>query len=443
MSKALLKLATVVIMTTVVSGTAYAQTGSRVPLSELLTNVFLQDVVLARTPNAVGVVAHEPLFATDPVVTQVVSLVDEVSQQIGSQLSTFPLGSSSGGFTYSFDPALGTFNRTTSSFGPAFAERAVTVGRGKWNFGTSYLRATYDSLEGRDLEGGDLKFFLNHQALNPPSFVEGDVIQAALYVKVTNDTVAFFTNYGVTDKFDVGIAVPIVHVGADLTYRATILDFATKTVSPTTHLFANGTKQQDFTAQGSATGIGDIVLRTKYSFYSRENGGVAAALDLRLPTGDDQDLLGSGTTQAKIYLILSTTRGRLAPHLNVGYTISGEGNSFHVGDQFNITGGTEYEATPRLTIVGDVIARTLFDSTLLKDVSVRHTFQQGPNAAVESTTLSQFATETGNITPVLGAAGIKYNPWQSLLISAHVLFSLNDAGLTDRVTPVVGFDYSF
>jgi hypothetical protein len=44
---------------------------------------------------------------------------------------------------------------------------------------------------------------------------------------------------------------------------------------------------------------------------------------------------------------------------------------------------------------------------------------------------------------LLGAVGAKFNPWPNLLVSGNVLFPLNDSGLTDKLTWVLGFDYSF
>jgi hypothetical protein len=43
----------------------------------------------------------------------------------------------------------------------------------------------------------------------------------------------------------------------------------------------------------------------------------------------------------------------------------------------------------------------------------------------------------------LAAVGLKANVFDNLLVSVHLLFPLTDAGLRDRVTPVIGFDYSF
>src|SRR5262245_14540103 len=103
-------------------------------LVDQMRALFESSIVLSRTPGGGGIVAHTPTFTTNPFVTDVTALIDQMSQQIGSQVSVFPLGSSSGGFTYGYDAALGTFNRTTQTFGPAFAERAASLGKGKYSF---------------------------------------------------------------------------------------------------------------------------------------------------------------------------------------------------------------------------------------------------------------------------------------------------------------------
>jgi hypothetical protein len=49
----------------------------------------------------------------------------------------------------------------------------------------------------------------------------------------------------------------------------------------------------------------------------------------------------------------------------------------------------------------------------------------------------------GNLNLYLGAAGIRFNPWRTLLVSANLLFPFTDRGLRDRVTPSIGIDYVF
>jgi len=416
---------------------AHAQTG----LLDQMSNLFVQDIVLARTAAGGGIVQHTPVFSDDPRLAETTNLINQVSQQIGSQLSLLPLGSPSGGFTYQYDSSLGTFGRSTQTFGPAFAERAVTVGRGKASFGMNYLIANYSSLDGKDLESGAIKFNLFHQRLSPASYVEGDVIQAALGMKLTSATTAFFVNYGVTDRLDVAVAVPLVHVNMELTYHATILDFATHTVSPTTHTFASGAKTQDFTSNGSATGLGDVAIRGKYNLFRTGAQGVAVLVDLRLPSGDKDNMLGTGSTQTAVYLVGSGVVGeKLSPHVSIGYTFASGGIA---NDTANYIGGIEYGATPKLTVIGDLLGHTVRNAFRLSDSSVPHSFQQGQLAPTESTTLQTIAESLGSLTSIVATAGVKFNPVGNFLISAHLLLPLNDAGLKSRITPVLGFDYSF
>lgn len=48
---------------------------------------------------------------------------------LASQLTALPIPSPSSGFTYTLDPELGIFNRSTRTFGPLLSERAETVDR--------------------------------------------------------------------------------------------------------------------------------------------------------------------------------------------------------------------------------------------------------------------------------------------------------------------------
>ncbi len=124
--------------------------------------------------------------------------------------------------TYAFDAALGSFTRSSESFGPSFAERPLTIGRGKFSFGFNVQHSSYDSFEGKDLEGGEMKFYMSpqqllsggqsaaEQFLEPP--FEGDLTEVGLAMDLKTDMFSFFGNYGLTDRLDLGFAVPIVRV---------------------------------------------------------------------------------------------------------------------------------------------------------------------------------------------------------------------------------------
>jgi hypothetical protein len=56
---------------------------------------------------------------------------------------------------------------------------------------------------------------------------------------------------------------------------------------------------------------------------------------------------------------------------------------------------------------------------------------------------SEFARRPGDLNLAVGAAGVRFNPRGSFLISAELLIPVTESGLRDKVTPVIGVDYSF
>ena len=55
---------------------------------------------------------------------------------------------------------------------------------------------------------------------------------------------------------------------------------------------------------------------------------LAIDVDLRIPSGDTESLLGTGKTQTKTMFIAASTIGPITPHINVGYTFGGSGLTF-------------------------------------------------------------------------------------------------------------------
>ena len=452
-----------------------AQTDSSPNLSSLLPELILREIRLP-TPTTPGLShsAHFSPFAVAELQNPAVAVVDGFNKLMVVQLSTSPIGSSSGGFSYAFDPTLGTFRRASSSFGPLFAERAATIGRGRFSAGFNYQHSSYDRFEGSNLNDGSIKFYLRHQeccttggAPVPPffgvveqpdgtllsPFFEGDVIEAALSLDVSTDTVAVFGNYGLTDRWDVGLAIPFVRVDMDARVLATIRRLAT-VANPLIHTFQAGVDvpTQTFNSSASASGLGDIALRTRYRIANFRSGGLAAAADVRLPTGDEENLLG-GSTQVKLFLVESAGTDRITQHVNIGYTISSTSNgqsATAIGladfpDELNYAAGLEFVLEPRITVIGDIVGRNLRGAGRLDLASKTFQFQpQGtPAPPVASMQFDEFEPRAGNLNLLYGTAGVKVNPKGNFLISASVLFPLTDSGLKSRLTTIVGMDYAF
>ena len=158
-------------------------------LADLIPNLFNQRIILAPPPP--GAPSHEAHFLDQQAL--LVQTGRLLNSSLASQVSTFPLGSSAGGFTYQYDSALGVFSRSTESFGPIYAERAQTLGHGKWNTGVSYLQADYDKIDDIDLDGGRIGFPLTHLDVNHDGtttniFVEGDVINVSAKLAIKSRT---------------------------------------------------------------------------------------------------------------------------------------------------------------------------------------------------------------------------------------------------------------
>jgi hypothetical protein len=413
------------------------------PLSEILTGLYTNENPLILTNNS-----HAAHFASAST-TSFAQTAQLLNKNISYQLSSFPLGSSSGGFTFTLDPALGTLNRTTDSFGPLFAERALTSGRGKLTLGSSYVHSTYDKFEGKELEDGEIHTTLQHVDIPTiNSHFEGDLIDAAFRLKLQTDTFALFANYGVTDRLDLGVVLPLQRVKLDAQIDLTILNIATSGDAVPSHVFANNTLNDTRIDGGDASGIGDVVLRGKLGLAQGDWGGVAAGVDVRLPTGDAADLLGTGSTQVKGYLIASGGKSRFSPHVNAGYTFTGESDTFGVlPDEINYAAGFDAALSSRLTFNADVVGRALLDAERLVDADVTYNYRVasdplGTRRTVTRTEIT--AGQAGTLNLLLGSVGLKFNPSGRLLLSGNLLISLSkDNGLQDTLTPVFAIDYNF
>jgi hypothetical protein len=452
-----------------------AQEPERVPLSQILPNLFGNTIVLAptSTPDVPNHAAHFKPSADQ------LQTPEQFNQQIVTLLATFPFGSSSGGFTYTYDPSLGTFSRTSESFGPQFAERALSIGRERGSFGVAYQRSTYDTFEGKNLRQREINFYIQHTdccgksqngvqvgdgTLLNPAF-EGDLIEATLALDLTTDTVVFSAAYGVTDRLDLGVAVPLVRIEMDASIRARIQRLATA-ANPTIHVFeGENPDEHTFATTGRATGLGDIMVRAKYNVLRRRGGGLAGAIDVRTPTGDESNLLGTGALQAKLYAIASIGLGKLSPHLNAGYTRSTRGAlpdvSLH--NEWNYTAGFDLAVSPRLTLIADVLGRSILDQGRLRETDTIFDYVQtgtgttggggggGGGGGSGGTTARppehairrEFHIQPGNLNLAIGNTGVRFNPMRKMLVSANLLFALTEAGLRDRVTPVISVDYAF
>jgi hypothetical protein len=149
-----------------------------------------------------------------------------------------------------------------------------------------------------------------------------------------------------------------------------------------------------------------------------------------VPTGAEEDLLGAGKAAFKGTVIASTEGPRLGAHVNVGYGTGG------MSDEIDATAGLTLAATPRFTVVVEVLGRQLQSLARLEPVVRAHPTIAGVN------TIRLAPGESGTRT-VLAVGGFKWNVGSSWLLSANALVPLTDRGLKANVVPSIALDYSF
>jgi hypothetical protein len=195
---------------------------------------------------------------------------------------------------------------------------------------------------------------------------------------------------------------------------------------------------------GDAAGIGDLLIRMKAVVTRRPKSAFALGANLRLPTGDEMNLLGSGATGIQPFAVWSGNYGTVSPHVNVSYRWNGTsvlagnpatGESAHFPDQVSYAVGSEISVNNRITLIADVLGTYVIDSQRLRPQTFEGLDGRSTFANIG------FVRESFNA--VNGAIGFKADLIQRLLLQANLLFKLDEHGLRDKVTPLIGLEYTF
>jgi hypothetical protein len=359
------------------------------------------------------------------------NLIGFLSDAIGASIGSIPLSSASGGSTFQF--VNGAPVETAVSAGPIFGERALTLGRRRLLLGANVTRFAFQSLRGVPLN--DIEFNFTHQnvgspALGDPEF-ENDVLQVrtALDFDLTAGTV--YGTYGLLDWLDLGVAVPIVHARFSGTSRALLFPFE-GTATP--HELSPGSITAQAADDGSATGIGDVAVRVKAKLPTAGRVGAAILGDVRLPTGDEENFLGSGYTTVRALGILSARLRDFTPHLNAGFLFR---SADDVDNAVLVTAGFDQLISPDVTLSFDVLSEWEVGSGGLS-VPGPVEFSAPYQRSVEATTIPDMRDDVVNAT-----LGAKILLGGGVTAVANGLAPLNRGGLRPDWGITLGLERSF
>lgn len=345
------------------------------------------------------------------------------------EVANAPVGSSAGGFVFKLDPTTGLRVRTAPTFGPSFAERALTAGEGKMSFGVSLSVATYDKLNKLDLDRMQLA-----SATGPRVSETGF---ASLVM--SSETLVISTAIGATDNLDISASVPFVKVKVD---GISWVENRPGNVIA----FSEGDVE--------ASGLGDVSVGAKYRLKTfgegqPDPGGLAFQLLTRLPTGDRENLRGLGIIRVLGNVIVSTGRGKVRPHGNIGFewwekgleVITDFSDTARVGarHQVQYAAGLEFQASPKVTLLADFVGRHVLGGGAVETQNVA----VPPIIAADVTSLDLAVATGKSIRKFALAPGLKWNVKGSFVLAGNALISINDNGLRDYFTPVVTLDWTF
>jgi hypothetical protein len=426
---------------------------------------------------------HEAHFEGD-----FLSSFGPINEAVGIQVSQLPIASPSSGITFTFDPVLKTFSPSTEeTLGPILGERATTIGRNKLYVAFSFQYFNFNSIDGQNTSS--IPAVLRHQP-SPAGLAPcpnqtglmgsyaGNSCAVRDYIQTTNNIdlrvhqYTLYATYGITRHLDFSVAVPILDVSMKVNTGATIVQNSFTTPSaqfpggafhqfdPTivTGCTATPCFNGTFSSSGTATGIGDVDLRGKYELYQGERFGFAAGVDVRLPTGDEQNFLGSGATGVRPFGVVSYG-GRVSPHAEIGYEVNGKSTlagdfvgptatNAKVGlpDRFVYIVGADASIVKRLTASFDIYGQRLFGVPQL----FATTFTDfGKCSDINCTTLTPGTTHpdvgvrTTDYNITNASIGLKYRLFSHLVVTGNALIKLDDAGLRSTVVPLAGISYSF
>jgi hypothetical protein len=392
-----------------------------------------------------GIRVHGDHFVPAAVASNA-TVIAFLTNAIGGSVANLPVSAASGGSTFRFQGGVPV--RTSTSAGPIFAERAQTLGRGRVLAAATHTGARFRTFRGVDLE--NVPFTFTHENSNfegcaaifggdcaiygIPAF-ENETIDLNLGLDVSLAVTSFLLTYGIADRIDFGVVVPIVTTSLEGNSTAQINPFA----GPSALHFFGGTEANPvLTAsrfvQGSATGIGDVAARLKVNLREGAPLSVAILGEVRFPTGSEQEFLGSGSFAARGLGIVSARFDDFSPHANVGYIY--RGSEFETDAVVGIL-GFDHLLAPWATLAADLIAELqVGDSPLALPPAV--VLEAPFRRTIATSTIPDRRDDVAN-----ASLGMKLRAVQGLTAIVNGQWPLNRGGLRPNLIWTAGLEYNF
>jgi hypothetical protein len=366
-------------------------------------------------------------------------LATGINISIATQVSQLPLASASAGTVVLYHAGV---PETFNNLGPILTDRAQTIGLHHVFIGFTASQFVFTDIDGISLSKLPFGYVQTAYVPGTHTVLSNTYTTENTNLKFRIDQFIGVATLGLTDKMDLTVIVPAERVSLG----ATTFGSESYIVSADNVIVYGPYSTPGTYSPGTASGVGDINFIVKSELWRGEHATASAAMQVRAPSGDDLNYLGSGAWGFNPYFIYSYL-WKVSPHAKVGYqwnTASELNNPTNkVGGNLNLPGGVQYDVgadwawTKRLTVAGDLLGNQYLNTPRLVTTTSTLTTTTG--------TLNLASSVSGNSSYSINnlSAGLKLNPVGNLVLSGNVLFQLNNNGLRARPTPLLGLSYKF
>jgi hypothetical protein len=396
-----------------------------------------------------------------------------IAVQVANQIPTL---STSAGYTYRWNPDLEVLERSAKTYGPLFTERAVTLGRNRFNVSAAYTYIKFSEFNGKNLdkltnqvekafvpETGRTEYFglfRPYQDVDDPSITRlaGDQITANLDLEAQLFDFSF--TYGLLDDLDLNIDLPVLLTYARSSFQETLpdprclgtsedCDIALATLGGDDNGFFH---LPPIETRSTKLGLGDVRFRAKWAPIT-DPIRLAGLLALAVPTGDPSNFHGTGDTRLGATLIASKdvfSMLELHSQAGVEFTCNDVDRS-----QARYAAGATAQLTSFFALTADFIGRSEF-------AAQARVPNEGRLPAVRTIdgvpTLTQPLSELQNDNGFKGrplfvdikrndvldlAIGGRFSIGENAMIIANFLVPLNQDGLRADFVPTIAAEVSF
>lgn len=380
------------------------------------------------------------------------SLIAFLTGAIATSVGNLPIGATSGGTTFRFEGGVPV--RTSTSAGPIFAERAQTLGQGRTIVGIGRNSFHFTSLRGVPLD--DIELIFTHENVTDSTFkgcsatvggdcsqmgvptFENDIMQFRLKLDLNVIVTNLYATYGLTDRLDVGVVLPLVSTSLHGESFAQIIPFGGPTAA---HFFAGTPSNPVLSASrdvdGSAFGLGDVAVRSKFKIHESDRSRVALLAEARFATGSSDDLLGAGVFTARGLAVVSGVVGDFSPHANVGYAYHARNGSAPWNDAVLATGGFDDLIAPRVTLAADLVSELQVGRSNLH-LPGPVTYDAPFHRVIQPTTIPDVRDDLVN-----GSLGFKFLLPGAFTVVTNALVPLNRGGMRPNIIYTTSLELNF